>query len=628
MKTALVKYGIEQSRKFLSGLLKKDAAARKRAKRLETLSLSEKGINNFISIAFMQDPGLSRDLRVGVSGLSSVLRTTLKLADESDPFRATMLSFNLVGTAFSLMNAFGKRGPTYNQIILKEIRALSGQLKKLGKDMHRRFDHIERILTALGEHLDDRFDEINKKLADIIVAIDNNQEKARILELIRDAAISHLLTNPFSINRDKCLSGISLVEMSSKEFGDCLADFKSYAVDVAKLDMISGYGLVPSDVDSKVILSLYLSVDGAKALGYLNHYYVVSSGDNSRDLIRTVNPSEWAKGVDAFITLVRNSKNIEKVSKKWTFARTVHEELAKLEAMETEGLRSKEAIAFHRKDGLANLSRVYRETAGLLGTRSSKLTLDRLIKKSLGITREVDGQSTAILLENNHSSRPYGEYTHTRSIELTEGPATRITVESGTFTGRVYTTDQRNDAGTRDGIRAYGSSRTYGDFPMRTIRDKKETRIELRTLYFDQLYSRQFSAGIRKHISQELESALEDPTVEQIISRLGLLTDLMLQSALLGRQPPLRAEVQDLVKAILALGLKVNNFAGEIVALDGNLPGDAKFSEALKRGVESIFTKQLVTLDSALSQVSEDDFSPYIEKYLRELQWMISEARR
>ncbi|WP_424348021.1 hypothetical protein [Kocuria sp. CH-021] len=131
----------------------------------------QKGIEVASIVVGLFDKKLGSDIqRVGTAGLAVVKAgvAMVKAASAlSEGFKvATALGSaaatgNFIGAAVALIGAFGPSGPTPEQMILDEIKALREDMQQLHTDMTQRFDRIDESLNKIYVDVLSKLDEID-----------------------------------------------------------------------------------------------------------------------------------------------------------------------------------------------------------------------------------------------------------------------------------------------------------------------------------------------------------------------------------------------------------------------------------------------------------------------------------
>ena len=76
---------------------------------------------------------------------------------------AAAMTGNIVGAVMTVVNALLDTGPSFEQVVLEEIGALRDQVEQVRKEMHGRFDRIERQIAGIGRQLADSVEMLSKE---------------------------------------------------------------------------------------------------------------------------------------------------------------------------------------------------------------------------------------------------------------------------------------------------------------------------------------------------------------------------------------------------------------------------------------------------------------------------------
>lgn len=608
--------------------IREQASRQRRQDQISDIHATEEALKGFVLIAFQNDPNLAREISIGVSGLSRIAQTALKLADETNAIQAAALSFNVVGAVVSLMNAFGDKGPTYDEIILEEVRALSAALQDVREEMHGRFDHLETMLIQLQMHLDGRLATIDDKLDTLLKVYRESDERESLLAEIRDASIEYLLRAPFRKSYEKCLDGTAGTALSLKDFGDCLVELKAHAIDVAKLDMITGSGRVGEDVLGAVTKDLLITIDGTLSLGYLRSIYQVLREKDEPALRAIASPVEWSRGVDAFTTLIDRSEGLKNVAREQDRSGILKLERRKIEELIAEGEAIREAVVKLRSLGFAKLLELYQVEISELAELIAKEATAQMSAFPLMVTEERRRKTP--IHDFGHSSVAKVTYVFERAIEISHGTLSgkrRSVFLRGTAVSREIPTLKQNDHIIRNNLANEINNLTEANATsMDPVVDRAELQKILRREYLahDQVSS--FTVTANAFIRPSVERALKTDAAIQQLARVRLLKLIFLHHVLLGREGDLSRNDDVVLEVIAALPDKPN----QVMALlsDDQLPRDDKFSPSVVKWVTAALSEQAAALENARAYLSENTEMAFVDHYLARLHQLVAEARQ
>ncbi len=612
----------------LNKYLREQADYQRRQKQISDIKLTEEGLQSFVLIAFQHDPKLARDISIGVSGVSNIAQTALKLADETDPLRSAALSFNVVGIAFSLFNAFGDKGPTYDEIILEEVRALSDSLSEVREEMHGRFDHLETMLIALSENLSNRLVIIDDKLSELIKLYRESNERDALQEEIIAASIEYLLRGPSERSYEKCLGGVAGIALNLKDFGDCLVEMKAYAIDVAKLDLITGSSRIGADVLGPVTSDLLISIDGTRSLGYLRSVFEELRDEGEPAIPAIASPREWSRGVDAFVTLIDRSSELENVAKKLDRGRILKLEKRKVEGLIDEGEAIRSAVNRLRNEGPEKLLTLYQAESRALAEVIAEITKEEMARLPLMVTRERRDKHVEVRNHNGHSSMPMGIYTFYRYIEISEGALAgqrREAYMRGTTTrGPTFTTGD-NDSQVRDGFRNALSYLTEANASMNNVGNIDEIRNTLRLEYLNLERVGGFPPTAKALIRPTVRKALNSAAVATKLERVRLLKHILMHHVMLGRDDELDRIDEALFAAIAELPDQPDRLMAALN--DDFLPGDVKLDQAVIAWITEALSRRAAAVETTRSYLSGLAQVGFVDHYLARLRQLSAETR-
>lgn len=293
----------------------KDLAAR--VDNYQRINQSAQGYAAFIGL-FNADAGRA---------LGATANASMKIAEAVDKFAsvdltsfgAVLLTGNIFGAVSSLIGAlFG--GPDVNQLILEQVQKLRQQVAELRKEMHSRFDHVDRMLNVIYDQMLTSFDTViqnqqytHEELTDI-----QNQ----IMDLARDIGrmdrkfsqlIGDLANRDISLKASECTDLVNRGGIiTPSEITGCLQFFAHCADDAARDSIATGhtpdfasYGLSdPAFLDSigSEISSHGIGIAAVSAVIKLT----------GTDLPQLASPGQWLACSGQYINLAKRWQNYYK----------------------------------------------------------------------------------------------------------------------------------------------------------------------------------------------------------------------------------------------------------------------------------------------------------------------------
>jgi uncharacterized protein (TIGR03000 family) len=134
--------------------------------RLETIQEAESAVQGLSALCrLVGQPELARGVsKVGeaVLGAYTSIQKFRLPTSSAGKIGAVALTGNLLGAVGTLLDLLG--GPSLEQLILEEVRALRAEVQQLRREMHDRFDRIDVRLAMIHADLHDRLDRIERIL--------------------------------------------------------------------------------------------------------------------------------------------------------------------------------------------------------------------------------------------------------------------------------------------------------------------------------------------------------------------------------------------------------------------------------------------------------------------------------
>lgn len=83
-----------------------------------------------------------------------------------------VLTGNIVGIALNVFSMLGGGGPSPEQVILEQIAELRKEIQQMRREMHERFDQIDRNLNQIYDRMNERFDQIDFRVGRLQANLD------------------------------------------------------------------------------------------------------------------------------------------------------------------------------------------------------------------------------------------------------------------------------------------------------------------------------------------------------------------------------------------------------------------------------------------------------------------------
>lgn len=307
-------------------------------RRIHQLKIEAVGSSVYLISTFIgfHNPKLGQVVQViGSSAIQlsqSINKFTMDAAQLGDPgvsFGSIVFTANVLGTAMKIFSLFAATKTT-DQVILEQVIELRKQIGEIRKEMHDRFDRIDRSLNAIYETLNTRFDQIDYKLGvlngnvdEIRKALFSSQADLNRLERNLYAALNEANSAglKFDINggigyRKRTGSNLSY-DSKAQNYVGYENSFYTWAVDLSHDELRAG--LKQRDFsDAKVydeLNNLPLDANLNYVTGFVNSRLVAKGVNPIAADTRLINPRIWALSTSAYLQLAQEwSKHFQKIS--------------------------------------------------------------------------------------------------------------------------------------------------------------------------------------------------------------------------------------------------------------------------------------------------------------------------
>lgn len=264
------------------------------------------------------DPEAGQRVAVVGRNLLSIRNALEDLASgDLSAMGSAVMTGNIIGAVFSIINAFGDSGPTPEQIILEEIGQLKQMIHQLGEQMHDRFDRVDARLIQIYEEFSRRFDGLDFRLGLLQSDVQTIQNLTLDLRttLARVELRMQLLFQAQEARRYNLLVGTlenyenQLVPMTPTAFADLVLQFRNAATLDAVDEIASPTAGRPLLDAASLAGQLAGTNDNLTAnLNYLNavilaHGWMGGPGLSPASNTRIPSASEWSFGADGVTRL-------------------------------------------------------------------------------------------------------------------------------------------------------------------------------------------------------------------------------------------------------------------------------------------------------------------------------------
>ncbi|WP_162596114.1 hypothetical protein [Methylobacterium sp. 17Sr1-1] len=598
---------------YFEEVKKNQNVQRSRQEASEKINLSQQALVAVIEIAFANDPVAVRNLSNAVQSFAKLANLGILMAAGSTTV-VVLAALSAVGVINSLIQSFGKIGPSEEQIILEQIGQLREEVKTIGQFNQRSFSTLFSFLNEFSTYVTGRFDGFDEKLSSIIELIKLNSGSAWINQRLNNTALAYLVKSPLTIDADRCLVGASSMHLSIESYTSCLASFKRYATEVAKLDIVAGSGALGEDPLNDVTRRLYLTIDGGQNYSYLLSFYNSTAGNWNSKI--SPNPGEWAKGVDAYLNLLSRFDKIFSIHKKHVKEEIIKQDRPRIDDLIEAGKSIKRDIKILRSLGASNIVDLY----GKEIDRLNKILISRVFvetsKVDLNVTTLDMARREYIEQVNNHSSvfRVCGVID--RSVKMSLGPNKdkSIKYETGTVCGPSVFTNKDNDMYLKQDVLASVKQWPDTRFAFTQNTTIENARMQLQAEYLDQEKSTNLSVIVFGTIRELLGSLIiKDAELIEISQRIVFLKHLLVEQLLLGYEAPPNEVYRSCID-------DVQNLPGETISIAEYrrsveiVRNDTNMRDALASSLSDADNKLLTKIRGSINEVPSSDLYPTVDR--------------
>ena len=231
------------------------------------------------------------------------------------------MAFNYIGIFMGIVDAFANndKGPSPEQIILDQIRALGKMIQAFQEENRERFERIDFELATIFAQMNAQFQKITAQLENVDFDVQTlrgglaaSLNKMDLMERHLTAYLELIARQSFEQSMTQCLGYKERVgsTLPDSEYNRCVASILSFMQE-SKSTAISGDEIKANTLVN--LADLPKPLDWAKQLNFFLQLAVQRGNYNIRQE-RRANPLEWARLADAFVTLAIENNEIFKRS--------------------------------------------------------------------------------------------------------------------------------------------------------------------------------------------------------------------------------------------------------------------------------------------------------------------------
>ncbi|TNC08451.1 hypothetical protein FF100_29375 [Methylobacterium terricola] len=608
----------DNTRKYFVELRQRQIANDEMSKLQSNIQLTQQGLTSLVNVAFRDNPKLANKINRGIGGAAELAKIGVALSAAANPFTAVMLSLKAMGVMASIFGG-GDGGAAFNQIIFDNIQALRKDISEMRDEMRTRFDAIDRSLIVVADYMRSGFIVIDGKLDNLRAALGDIREEGEIRAKIQESAISYLLSGALSVSSQRCLKGDASQSVDRNAYSTCLGDFKLYATDVARLDMIAGSGRIAADPLGTVSNMFYLSVDSGRSIGYLSA--LNRKITNAPVVAEAPSPLEWVKGVQAYLELLSRYHRLEKVRSEVAKSEIINNEQDNINSMIDAGNEIKKRARYLRRDGIIALIDLYNDETKKFINDIVPIIYRELAKRPLGVTKEQTTRKEWIIQVNGHSSvfSPCGSITREIAgiddVIASEGDWQSF--EHGERCWPSAFTNKDNDAALKQQGLRFARSQSDGEFEIKSLRTKNEATIRIQEKYLEKQIVSKFSPQTLEMLSLSIAATLKSDESSRTMYRLAFLHELILQQIMIGSNDTSDANLPDKIKLVQSLPTSASQIRELIDRL--TYKSEKILRVAFSEGMADLFNGEKKRVSDAIRAMPDNDNFPFIEPSLRQL---------
>lgn len=278
---------------------------------------SAEGLALVAKLAFSKDPVTARRIEASANSISKIANSVIKLSSSGALAQGAKaaLTMDIASGALALMSMFGPQN-NETSMMAEQLQGIREDISALRQHMDDRFDRVEEMIIAATKHLDAQLKRMDQRLDDIEERLKNVDATLKALYGISTDAFAFLIAKDFTESLRICEREITKSTASIGAAQGCI-------------EKTSVYGREGSNryaVSSGATLDISLDIDQAAAragglpdldrVGYLD---AVLRNAERRGLIKNykdkttgiASPPDWAVAVDFFSKIVSEPEKYE-----------------------------------------------------------------------------------------------------------------------------------------------------------------------------------------------------------------------------------------------------------------------------------------------------------------------------
>ena len=222
-----------------------------------------------------------------------------------------ILAGNLVGIGLTLASVLAEQGPSNDEIIMKQLGQLFEAVNTMRKEMHERFDHVDRALNTIYSDMIRNFSAIYEQVVSNSVALAGTRALLRMqmdkvytmaanverLEELTKAAARLQIENQMRSLIDECVDTGSL---SSANVRSCLVRSKNVIATAENANFTNDFAKLPDDLPfltRQLAVPSYANVNLLRLITLLPDY--ATPGTSAFGVTKLPNIAYWAAATQA-----------------------------------------------------------------------------------------------------------------------------------------------------------------------------------------------------------------------------------------------------------------------------------------------------------------------------------------
>ncbi len=596
---------------------RREMAAAERQRAQQDIQYLASGLSAVADLLFRDDPVTRNAMKSAIANFAALAQIAITLTSGATGFQAFMLVLSAAGVINNMMGTMGRMGPTTDELILREVQELRKSLGELREELRTKLEDIVRMIDNFAQYASQRFDNLDARVQATLDLLRQFKEEDEVRRKISDAALAYLLTGNVRTSMQTCLEGFASRTLTEPTYAACLGDFKLYATDIAKADLIAGSGRIARDPLSEVGQRLYLSIDGGQSFGYLLSFYERIGGR----LLRPVpHPGEWARGADAYLYLIGQYPADRFSTSKDEVLRA---ERRNIERMVAEAQAIKLYAKLLRKEGVSELLRTYLAELRALALTIAEGAAPQLAERNLGIVAEEKIRSVWVEQVGGHSSVFRGCARISIYMQLTVGAAKgeKVEFKRGDVCGPSQFTNRDNDTPLKNSAMAWLNIWPEDRFAWAVLKNQSDANKELHRKMLDTDNTDKMPDQVLSFIEPMVFAVFDSKESEAKYARLGFLKHLLLEAMVIGQPGDLDSDSQNLVQVISRLPSDASALRAVVGTID--YKGNVKLKDAVAQKLNERFDDLIKQANGAADRRVVGETYPFLDRTLRRLQLLV-----